>query len=107
MPSLFIYYADCDDMTEITPYLLDLTKDHIYQLGLSLGLSTRTVRDTRDISPCARYLSDTLEAWLRVQDKVLDKSGPPTWRSLAKALKHETIRQNGIAARIEQDKKLQ
>ena len=93
-------------MHEATSYLCDLNKDQIYQLGLSLGLNARTLMETRDVAPQSRYLSDMLAAWFRKQDKVLDKSGPPTWRSLAKALRDKSVRQNGIADTIKQEKHL-
>lgn len=97
---------DFDDMDEITTYLGDLSKDQIFQLGLSLGLNFHTLMETRDVAPQSRYLTDMLASWFRKQDKVLDKSGPPTWRSLAKALRSKSVRQNGIAAIIEQEKQL-
>ena len=97
---------DFDDMDEITTYLGDLSKDQIFQLGLSLGLNALTLDDTKDTSSRSRYLCDVLECWFCKQDKVIDKSGPPTWRSLAKALRSKSVRQNGIAANIEQEKQL-
>lgn len=97
---------DFDDMDEITTYLGDLSKGQIFQSGLSLGLNFHTLMETRDVAPQSRYLTDMLASWFRKQDKVLDKSGPPTWRSLAKALRSKSVRQNGIAAIIEQKKQL-
>ena len=95
-----------DDMHEATSYLYDLNKNQIYQLGLSLGLNARTLMETRDVAPQSRYLSDMLAAWFRKQDKVSDKSGPPTWRSLVKALRSKSVRQTGIADIIKQEKQL-
>ena len=99
-------HLDLDDMRDATFYLCDLNKDQIYQLGLSLGLNACTLMETRDIASQSRYLTDMLASWFRKQDKVLDKSGPPTWRSLTKALRDKPVRQNGIAAIIEQEKQL-
>ena len=99
-------HLDFDDMHEATSYLRPLGKDQIYQLGLSLGLNALTLDDTKDTSSRSRYLCDVLECWFRKQDTVLVKSGPPTWRSLAKALRSKSVRQNGIAAIIEQEKQL-
>lgn len=90
-----------EDMHEATSYLCDLNKDQIYQLGLSLGLNARTLMETRDVAPQSRYLDDVLASWFRKQDKVLDNSGPPTWRSLVKL-----VGQNGIADTIKQEKQL-
>ena len=99
-------HLDFDDMDEATSYLCPLGKDQIYRLGLSLGLNALTLDDTKDTSSRSRYLCDVLECWFRKQDRVLVKSGPPTWRSLAKALRSKSVRQNGIAANIEQEKQL-
>lgn len=92
-----------DDLDDIIHYLFHLSKEHIYCLGLILGLFSRTLNQHRDSSQCM-YLSHMLEAWLRMQDKVVQKSGAPTWRSLVKALKDDQLGQNGIAHKIEEDK---
>lgn len=42
-----------------------------------------------------------LDAWLNESDDVLEKSGPPTWKSLQEALLK--IGQNGIAAKIKKN----
>ena len=41
---------------------------------------------------------EMVEAWLQKLDKVLEKTGKPTWSTLVAALKR--IRHNGIAAEI-------
>ena len=92
-----------EDLHEVTTYLMELSRDHIYSLGLALGLTDCTLTEYEE-SPMRRYLSHMLKAWLRGQDNVEKKSGPPTWRSLVKALRDATVRQNGIASKIERDK---
>lgn len=92
-----------DDLDDIIHYLFHLSKEHIHCLGLILGLFSHTLNQHRDSSQYM-YLSHMLEAWLRRQDKVVQKSGAPTWRSLVKALKDDQLRQNGIARKIEEDK---
>jgi len=91
-----------EDLHEVTTYLMELSKEHIYSLGLALGLYSCTLKEFKD-SSMQIYLSHMLEAWLRGQDNV-EESGPPTWRSLVKALRDATVRQNGIASKIEKDK---
>ena len=94
---------DIDDLDEVSSYLFRLSKDDIYYLGLILGLVSHTLKQHNDLSQ-RMYLSEVLEAWLREQDKVGQKSGPPTWRSLVNALKNDQLGQNGIARKIEEDK---
>ena len=50
------------------------------------------------------FLDDMISSWLQQADQVATKSGVPTWRSLAKALKHKLLGQNGIASQILKDK---
>lgn len=45
-----------------------------------------------------------IDAWLRREDNVIEKSGDPTWKSLCVALRE--IDQNGIAADIEINRKV-
>ena len=92
-----------EDLHEVITYLMDLSKEHIYSLGLALGLTDCTLMEFED-SSVQRYLSHMLKAWLRGQDNVEKESGPPTWRSLVKALRDGTVQQNGIASKIEKDK---
>ena len=46
-----------------------------------------------------QHPDDMVDAWLRKEDDVYEKSGAPTWMSLIAALKK--IGQNGIAQDIE------
>ena len=49
------------------------------------------------------FLSDVIAAWLRKEDYV-KKKGEPSWTTLVNALKHSTVKQEGIANKIAQDK---
>ena len=46
------------------------------------------------------FLYDMIAAWLQKVDRV----EVPTWQSLVKALRHKMVGQNGIAAKIAEDK---
>ena len=88
------------DLFDIKCYLLDLEKNHIYNLGLALGLSQRKVKRMRDSET---FIDDVLAAWLRREDDV-QKRGVPSWRTLVKALKHRLLGQTGAASDICRDK---
>ena len=49
------------------------------------------------------FLNDVIAAWLRKEDFV-NKKGGPSWTTLVNALKHPTVKQEGIANKIEQGK---
>ena len=84
-------------MIEITDYLFELNKTHIYHLGLVLGLSHHRVKGMKDSET---FLDDMIAAWLQKVDQV----EVPTWQRLVKALRHKRVGQNGIASEIERDK---
>ena len=84
-------------MIEITDYLFELDKTHIYHLGLVLGLSRHRVKEMEDSKT---FLDDMIAAWLKKVDQV----GAPTWQKLVEALKHWRLGQIGIASEIEKDK---
>ena len=84
-------------MIEITDYLFELDKTHIYHLGLVLGLSHHQVKE---MEGSKRFLDDMIAAWLKKVDRV----GVPTWQRLVEALKHRRVGQTGIASEIEKDK---
>ena len=55
------------------------------KVGVMLGLShSRLLKIAIDSST---FLKDMVHAWLQGEDDVVQWSGPPTWDSLAKALK--------------------
>ena len=84
------------DLLDITDYLLDMDKSHIYNLGLVLGLRQTKVKTLKD---SATFLDDVITAWLRKEDQVVEK-GEPSWTVLVNALKHRRVGQTGIAKTI-------
>ena len=97
---LMLFYTDEDNFVEITGYLFQLDKSHIYNLGLVLGLSYHRVKAMKDSET---FLDDMIAAWLQKVDQV-QKKGPPTWQRLVEALKHERVGQTGMASKIETEK---
>ena len=87
------------DLLDITDYLLDMDKSHIYHLGLVLGLRQTKVKTLKDSDT---FLDDVITAWLRKEDQVSEK-GEPSWTALVNALKHRRIGQIGIANNIAMD----
>ena len=94
---MFLFWSGEDDLVEITDYLFELDKTHIYHLGLVLGLTHRRVKGIEDSKT---FLDDMIAAWLQKVDRV----GIPTWQRLVKALRHKRVGQTGIANEIERDK---
>ena len=68
----------------------------ILDLGAHLGLNSVRLKNKLHSST---FVNDVIAAWVRKEDKVLDK-GEPTWRNVAMALEHPRIRQGGVADEI-------
>ena len=94
---MLFFYAGEENLIEITDYLIELDKTHIYHLGLVLGLSHHRVKGMKDSE---MFLDDMIAAWLQKVDQV----EVPTWQRLVKALRHKRVGQTGIASEIENDK---
>ena len=88
-----------EDLLDVTDYLQNIDKIHIYNLGLVLGLRHNKVKTMMD---SATFLDDVIAAWLRKEDKVPEK-GEPSWIVLVNALKHRRVGQTGIANDIAKD----
>ena len=88
--------SDEDDLLDVTDYLQNMEKTHIYNLGLVLGLRHNKVKTMMD---SATFLDDVIAAWLRKEDKVSEK-GEPSWTVLVNALKHPRVGQIGIGNKI-------
>ena len=86
-------------MVEVTDYLLDMGKVHIYDLGLVLGLRQGKLKTIMDSTT---FRDDVIAAWLRKEDQVAEK-GEPSWRVLVDALKQRRVGQTGIANTIAKD----
>ena len=96
---MYIHAAN-DDHLEVTDYLLDLRKNDIHNLGLTLGLYHPHLKNMRDSDT---FRDDVIVAWLQREDQVL-KRGVPTWETLVKALRNPRVNQTGVADRIETEK---
>ena len=88
------------DIPDIAEYLTEIGKAEILKLGLVLGLSHAKLKAIMDYGT---FLSDVIAAWLRKEDYVR-KKGEPSWTVLVNALKHPTVKQEGIANKIAQHK---
>ena len=84
------------DHFDVTQYLSDLTTEKIWKLGGALGLYYPKLKKMKN------PLEDMVEAWLNREDNVCNKSGPPHWKSLVKALKE--IDCTGHAEKIRKEK---
>lgn len=73
-----------------------LDPEQLVDLGGALGLSYPKIKRMTSI------LNDVTAAWLKREDRVLEKSGEPTWSRLADAL--EQIGQLGVAEDIRNNK---
>ena len=82
----------------IKHYLNVLGRPDITDLGQALGLWYITLRDL----PPNEFLDQVMTLWLNGVDDV-SKKGTPSWKSLVKGLRDQTVRQNGIANKIAKD----
>ena len=94
--------SDFKDLLDITQYLLDLEKVHIYNLGLVLGLSDHKLKAKMKSN---MFLSEVIDAWLHKGDRVKQK-GEPSWKVLISALQHPRVGQTRSADCILKDKGL-
>ena len=75
-------------------FLKDINSSQLRTLGCALGLSySRLEKITQSDLP-----NEMIASWLRREDDVLERSGEPTWNTLACKLKE--IGQNGVAIAI-------
>ena len=70
-------------------------------MGLVLGLRAVPTLDIMKDSPT--FLYDMLTAWLQGLDNV-GRRGGHTWKTLMKGLKHPSVAQSEIAAKIQREK---
>ena len=97
----FSYFADIDDIIEVSRYLTCLNKEELKILGQLLGLSHATVTNHFN-STLAVYQTSIVLAWLLKQETVGEKGGP-SWSSLEAALRHVLLGHNGIADKIHRE----
>ena len=77
----------------VTRCLTDLGNAELMSLGGALGLHYP------HLQRMAPLMEELISSWLRSEDSVIAVGGPPSWASLAQALR--SIGQNGIANNIE------
>ncbi len=63
-------------------YLQEFGIDQIGEIGLDLGLSFATLR----LLSSEKFREEVIEAWLQKKDRVEERSGAPTWKSLKDVL---------------------
>ena len=92
-----MHTLDDKDWSDICRYLDKLDRVRIEQLGGELGLSVFNLDRMQNLP------DDMVKAWLRKEDRVIEKSGDPlTWSILVVALRK--IGQNGISDAILTDR---
>ena len=83
-------------------YLSNLSVGNLHSLGLEMGLHESTVTGYGQMA-VSQFLTSLLNDWINEKDSVMEQGGA-TWSSLVRALKSKSVRQNGIAAKIEAEK---
>ena len=96
---LLITITESHDLHQLSIYLHQVPNEDLIRLGLALGLNYDKLKR---LEGRGTFLLDMLSMWLRGEDNVT-KVGPPTWKTLVKALREKTVTHNGIAQSIEKD----
>ena len=78
-------------------YLQEIETVKLIELGQCLGLNRMRLKR----SGSKELIGDLVTSWINRDDRVLEKSGLPTWRSLAKAL--QDVHMTGISEDIQRD----
>ena len=90
-------FTSVDDLVDVSTCLLTLSREHIFSLGLVLGLSITTLQPIRD---SFAFLQEMLSARLVGKDNVGGRGGH-TWLALVRGLRHPMVNQTELADRIE------
>ena len=90
------YCSGFGDLVNIKQYLYPIPAKDLFNLGLVLGINYIKLNKLKE-DHASDFLNDMIAVWLRKEDNV----GSTTWKALVKALRQETIGQNGIANKIE------
>lgn len=98
LPYHILVALKIDDLFDVCSYIKNLDKSKLVTLGGALGLLYPKLKKM----PNESLPADMVQSWLGQEDNVADKSGVPTWQSLANAL--DQIGQTGIAKSIRQHK---
>ena len=87
------------DHFDITYYLNRVNTDILQKLGVALGIAHSRLQTIQLPS----YADDMVALWLLRMDQVMERGGP-TWATLEKAMRHETVGMVGTANDIKRDK---
>ena len=63
-------------------YLKEIDSEKLVELGQALGLDRMNLMRSNS----KERIGDLVTYWIRRDDRVMEESGTPTWKSLAKAL---------------------
>ena len=96
-----ILLSGCAHHQQVVGYLQEIGTDKLIDLGLTLGLSRMDLKRSLP----KELVGDLVTSWIRRDNDVLDVSGAPTWRSLAKALLR--VKLTGISLDIQRDFKFE
>ena len=94
---LFLFVDHQLQEHSIDKYLHDIPSNDLVRLGLELGLKYDRLKRLESVQS-GNFCLDLISSWLREVDDVSERSGKPSWESLANAL--EEIGQNGIAKKV-------
>ena len=75
-------FVESSEHQKVSECLQDIGYEELLKLGEALGLD----RINLERSSGKRPIGDLVTYWIRRDDRVMEKSGLPTWRSLAKAM---------------------
>ena len=67
---------------EVSDCLQDIGYEKLLELGQALGLDRMHLKR----SSGKELIGDLVTYWIRRDDRVMEESGAPTWRSLAEAM---------------------
>ena len=86
------------NMSEISGCLQKLRKTHIFDLGMTLGITQSKLTEMMD-SPS--FAEDVASAWFQIEEQ----RGAPTWVNLISALTDLLIKQEGMSSIIMRTKR--
>ena len=75
-------FVESSEKWKVSEYLQDIGEEELLELGQTLGLDRMHLKR----SSGKELIGDLVTYWIRRDYRVMEESGPPTWRSLAKAM---------------------
>ena len=97
------FFLEMADHHDVCQEIKNLSQKQLISLGDELGLSYPRLKEMTGPLP-----EEMVAAWLSKEDDVLKRTGQPTWRSLADALKrigHADIANKIIREGVEMESK--